>query len=156
LPDGPSARGPVVDDDPGVLRGWERILQPGSLICAGAFSNPVKAVREIPTLAPEVVLMDLRMPRLSGITATRLLSRLLPQARILIVTAVADLITVGRAFDAGAAGYLVKGECEPLLLEAISLALKRGVPLSHRVGHLLSAQMPWPKGFDRRLQSAKE
>jgi DNA-binding NarL/FixJ family response regulator len=148
LPDGPSARGPVVDDDPGVLRGWERILQPGSLICAGAFSNPVKAVREIPTLAPEVVLMDLRMPRLSGITATRLLSRLLPQARI--------LITVGRAFDAGAAGYLVKGECEPLLLEAISLALKRGVPLSHRVGHLLSAQMPWPKGFDRRLQSAKE
>jgi DNA-binding NarL/FixJ family response regulator len=76
-------------------------------------------------LRPDVVLMDLHMPRLSGVAATREITRSLPGTQVLVLTTLNDDETVFEAVRAGAHGYLLKDVTEQELLDTIR-ALRRG------------------------------
>jgi DNA-binding NarL/FixJ family response regulator len=76
-------------------------------------------------LAPEIVLMDLHMPRQGGVAATREITRTLPGTQVLVLTTLNDDETVFEAVRAGAHGYLLKDVTEQELLETIR-ALRRG------------------------------
>jgi DNA-binding NarL/FixJ family response regulator len=76
-------------------------------------------------LHPDVVLMDLHMPRLGGVAATREITRTLPGTQVLVLTTLNDDETVFEAVRAGAHGYLLKDVTEQELLETIR-ALRRG------------------------------
>ncbi|GEM_PF-414616 len=151
-----STRVALVDDDPGVLRSWEQILTSASWRCAGAFSNPETAVREIPSLSPDVILMDIRMPGLSGIDCTRILCGRMTRPRIIMVSAVTDFSVVRQAFEAGALGYLVKGECEHLILDGISFVLKNGTPLSETVRKSLGRDANWSEQPDWKMLTPRQ
>jgi DNA-binding NarL/FixJ family response regulator len=91
----------------------------------GQACDGVEALSMAQSLKPDVVLMDLHMPRLSGVAATREITQKLPGTQVLVLTTLNDDETVFEAVRAGALGYLLKDVSEDELLETIR-ALRRG------------------------------
>lgn len=91
----------------------------------GQARNGIEAVELAQLLRPDVVLMDLHMPLKGGVTATREITKVLPNTQILVLTTLNDDETVFEAVRAGAQAYLLKDAGEQELLETIR-ALKRG------------------------------
>lgn len=86
----------------------ELVETSGRYCCVGAYDNARTALLEIPSVRPILVLMDIRLGRLSGIDCTRELKRLNPKLKVLIVTALSDATVLASAIQAGADGYLLK------------------------------------------------
>ncbi|MFE9189344.1 response regulator [Micromonospora sp. NPDC007208] len=107
----------VVDDQTLVRAGVGLLLRTaGEFEVVGEAGDGLEAVRLAERLRPDVVLMDLRMPRMDGIEATRRILDRQPAARVLVLTTFADDANVYGALGAGAIGYLVKdGEPEELI-----------------------------------------
>jgi DNA-binding NarL/FixJ family response regulator len=91
----------------------------------GQACDGIEAVAMAEQLRPDVVLMDLHMPRQSGVAATREITRKLPGTQVLVLTTLNDDETVFEAVRAGAHGYLLKDVTEQELLDTIR-ALRRG------------------------------
>jgi len=110
----------VVDDQDLVRSGFAMILdaQP-DIEVVGEAGDGVAAVRATEALAPDVVLMDVRMPGMDGITATREIIAAAPDARILILTTFEDDDYVFGALTAGASGFLLKRTQPEQLIAAI-------------------------------------
>jgi len=99
----------IADDDSLMRAGLVELLTVDPQIeIAGQASTGREAVQETRRLAPDVVLMDVRMPDLDGIDATRELSRVAPEARVLILTTFEQDDYVFGALRAGASGFLLK------------------------------------------------
>ena len=121
----------VVEDKAVFRRGLGAIfeLTPG-IDCVGMYATAEEALREIPKAAPEVVLMDLNLPGLSGIECTRELKRLRPASQVVMLTIEEDSERVFAALRAGAAGYLLKAATPAEILEGIELVAQGGSPMS--------------------------
>jgi len=111
----------LVCDDHAVVRQGLRSLLDASVDIAviGEAENGLRAVSEAVRLQPDVVLLDIAMPLLNGITATRKLAVEVPRAKVLILTSYNDDQSVHQAVAAGAAGYLTKEAASDDLLQAI-------------------------------------
>ncbi len=111
----------VLVDDQVLIREGLRILLPlqGNLEIVGEASNGNEAIAVVQHTQPDVVLMDVRMPLLDGVAATRALRALAPQCRILLLTTFDDNEYVFEGLRAGAAGYLLKDTPSDKLAEAI-------------------------------------
>lgn len=90
----------------------------------GEASNGEEALRMCATLSPAVVLMDLRMPVMDGVTATRRLKETLPECRVIVLTTFDDDEFVFEGLRAGAVGYLLKDVSSNKLYEAIHAAAR--------------------------------
>ncbi len=101
----------VLADDHPVVRGGLRALLSSlpAYEVVGEAENGEAAVREVQLSRPDVVLMDVQMPNLDGVEATRRLLAAWPDAQVLVLTMVADDSAVFAAIQAGALGYLLKG-----------------------------------------------
>jgi len=100
----------VVDDHDDFRAGLEALLASSATIeLVGTATNGVDAVRTALTLQPDVVLMDLQMPRLNGIEATERIVGSSPHIGVLVLTMMEDDDSVFAAVRAGAKGYLLKG-----------------------------------------------
>ncbi len=102
----------------------------GDFQCVAACASGEEALRVIPTVKPAVVLMDILLPRMSGIECTVRLKTLLPQTQILILTASNDEQMVFPALEAGADGYLLKQSKPADLRAALLDVLSGGVPMT--------------------------
>jgi DNA-binding NarL/FixJ family response regulator len=98
------------------------VLDDYGIVVVGEAGNGREGVELALRLQPQVVLMDLRMPELDGIAATRLLLASQPSAVVLILSAYDDPALMHEARQAGASGYLVKGCRASELAEAITSA----------------------------------
>lgn len=121
----------VVEDKAAFRRGLAAILEltPG-IECAGMHATGEEALREIPREAPDVVLMDLNLPGMSGIECTRELKRLCPACQVLMVTIEEDNDQVFAALRGGATGYLLKTATPTEIIEGIQLVMQGGSPMS--------------------------
>ncbi len=113
----------IVDDHPMIRAGLAALVraQP-SFELVGEADNGVDAVREIPLASPDIVLMDMVMPQLDGVSAIAALRDVVPGARFVILTSVLDTVEVRRALDAGACGYLLKNATAQELVTVIRAA----------------------------------
>jgi NarL family two-component system response regulator LiaR len=111
----------LIADDHAVVREGLRTLigSDKGLALVGEAENGVEAVREARRLQPDVILMDLVMPRKGGIEAIREIKRDVPETRILVLTSFAEEEKVFPAIKAGAHGYLLKDSSPAQLLQAI-------------------------------------
>jgi|ERR1043166_9192842 DNA-binding NarL/FixJ family response regulator len=104
----------VVEDDRGLREQLVKILNSGPAIrCIGACSSAEDALRVIPDKHPDVVVMDIRLPGMSGIDCVAELRQVLPDLQIIMLTVYEDSESIVRALKAGAADYLVKSSPPP-------------------------------------------
>src|SRR5512133_1726507 len=122
----------LIADDHGVIRGGLRALLAGfpDITVVGEASDGVEAIAKALELKPDILLMDLSMPNLGGIEATRQLSQTLPGLRILILTVHEDESLLKEVIRMGAAGYIVKRAAQEDLIHAIRV-VARGVLYVH-------------------------
>jgi DNA-binding NarL/FixJ family response regulator len=122
----PVIRVVIAEDQALVRRGMALMLSmEADMEVVGQASDGIEAVAVAQLLRPDVVLMDLHMPRKGGVAATREITALLPGTQVLVLTTLNDDETVFEAVRAGAHGYLLKDATEEELLETIR-ALRRG------------------------------
>jgi DNA-binding NarL/FixJ family response regulator len=98
--------------------------------CALECASGEEALKQIPQSRPDVVLMDIFLPQMSGIECTRRLKTLLPEVRILILTASDDEETIFPALEAGADGYMLKQATPANLRAALADTVNGGAPMS--------------------------
>ena len=115
----------LVDDQALFREGLETLLSVHKDIqVVGEASNGQEAVEVAASVRPDVVLMDVRMPVLNGVGATRRLKKALPQCRVIVLTTFDDDEYVFDALRAGAVGYLLKDVASAQLVEAIRAAAR--------------------------------
>lgn len=128
----------VVDDHHLVRAGLISLLDaaPGMEV-AGEAADGQQALEVAAATTPDVVLMDLSMPGMDGVAATRLLLAELPQARVVALTSFSDRQRVTDILAAGATGYLLKDSRPDDLLAAVRAAADGHAPLDPRVASAL-------------------
>ncbi|GAC1579765.1 MAG: response regulator transcription factor [Candidatus Dormibacteria bacterium] len=116
----------IADDHALVRSGLRRILVAGGVTVVGEASSGEQAVQMAPSLRPDVVLMDLVMPGMGGAAAPSRLRELLPDVPVLVLTVQDDVEYLRHAFDAGAAGYLLKDAADAELFAALARVREGG------------------------------
>jgi len=110
----------IADDHPMIRSGLTAMVRSEpDLELVGEAGNGADAVAMLPGLAPDVVLMDLMMPKVDGIEVIRQLKPKLPETRFLMLTSLVDPAQIRRAIDAGASGYLLKNASSQELVTVI-------------------------------------
>jgi DNA-binding NarL/FixJ family response regulator len=135
----------VVDDHPvvrGGVVGW-LAAQP-DIEVVGEAADGLVALAAVAEHQPDVVLMDLRMPRMDGVTATGRITAAHPGVRVLVLTTYDTDADIVRAVEAGAAGYLLKDTPLPQLADAVRAAARGETVLAPPVAARLVSRMRAP------------
>ena len=112
--------------------------------CVCTCATGEEALKAIPQQQPEIVLMDIQLPKLSGIDCTAQLKRLLPALQIIMVTVYEDTERIFKALRAGACGYLLK-RCTPEeLISAVREVRQGGAPMSRDIARKVIASFQEP------------
>lgn len=128
----------LIEDQPEVRESWVRLLNSfPDFTCVCSCMSGEEAVRMIPQVRPDVVLMDIFLPRMSGIECTSRLKMLMPELQIVILTAMDDKELVFLALEAGADGYLLKRTKPSDLRSALLEVLNGGVPMTSQVARFV-------------------
>jgi DNA-binding NarL/FixJ family response regulator len=135
----------VVDDHPVVRSGLVGMLDvEDDLEIVGEAGDGEEAVARVAALAPDVVLMDLRMPRLDGAGATARIVAAHPASKVLVLTTFDTDGDIVRAVEAGATGYLLKDTPRAQLVEAVRAAARGETVLAPAVAARLVSRMRAP------------
>src|SRR2546422_2502269 len=128
----------VVEDNQSIRESLAIILNgsPG-FRCLHACSSAEEALRKIPLEPADVVLMDINLPKMSGIDCVRALRECLPKTQIIMLTIEEDSRRVFESLTAGATGYLVKNLPLAKILEAIEEVHRGGSPMSSQIARML-------------------
>ncbi|MDQ1466711.1 MAG: hypothetical protein QOH10_1126 [Actinomycetota bacterium] len=128
----------IVDDHALVRRGLEQLIASApDLEIVGAAADGEEAVRLAGERTPDVILMDLSMPALDGIEATRRITESRPEVHVVVLTSFDDKQRILDALAAGATGYLLKDAEPDEVLAAIRTAVVGGSPLDPRAARVL-------------------
>ncbi len=132
----------LVDDHPVVRAGLSGLLssQP-DFVVVGEASNGQEALAFLRQHAADVVLMDLRMPQMDGVSATRQIRAQFPEVRVLVLTTYDSDSDIVRAVEAGATGYLLKDVPREELFRAVRLCAQGEAVLSPPVAARLLGRM---------------
>jgi DNA-binding NarL/FixJ family response regulator len=140
----------LVDDHKLVRAGLQSLLDStDDLTVVGAASDGAEAVALVEDLRPDIVLMDLSMPGMDGIEATRRVVALGLGVQVLVLTSFSDGDRVRRTLDAGAVGYLLKDAEPDELLRGVRAVARGESPLDARAARaMLQAPRPVARGDD--------
>jgi DNA-binding NarL/FixJ family response regulator len=124
----------IVDDHPMVLTGLSAIVSsvPGVEV-VGTARDGESAIACVDQLRPDIVVMDLSMPGLGGVEATRRIAGGESSAQVLVLTSTSDDQTVAEAFGAGAVGYVLKDSPSTELMRAVQAIVRNESPVDSRV-----------------------
>ncbi len=132
----------LLADDHRVLReGLRRSLEAQGLDVVGEAADGEEAIELADALLPDVVLMDVTMPVLDGVEATRHIRRRSPTVRVVVLTMHADEATMARAIRVGAEGYLVKDCSSEEIADAIRQVAAGETPLSRQLAASMLAEV---------------
>jgi DNA-binding NarL/FixJ family response regulator len=124
----------IVEDDAGVRESLADLIRRApELICVGVHRDAESALQKIMTEQPHVVLMDINLPRMSGIQCARKLKALPAPPQVLMLTMYEDSEQVFQSLRAGASGYLLKRSSPDEIIQAIRDVAAGGAPMSRQV-----------------------
>ena len=131
----------VIADDHAIVRGGlEQLLSTADdLLLVGTAADGEEVVEIVARERPDVVLMDLSMPNVDGVGATRRIVAANPEARVIVLTSFGDDRHIADALDAGAVGYMLKHAGPDELLDAIRAAAAGDSPLDPKAARVLLA-----------------
>src|SRR2546423_8909379 len=149
----------IVEDDAKVRASLARLIDssPG-FKCLSQHPSAESALQELPRSNPEVVLMDINLPGLTGVECVRRLKPLLPAAQIIMLTVYQNTEHIFKALAAGATGYLLKQTPPAELLDAIRDVRNGGSPMSGHIARKIvqSFQQPVPAVHEANRLSPRE
>lgn len=105
--------------------------------CVGAFADAEAALTGLPAAAPDVVLMDIQLPKMSGVECVARLKDRLPDVPVVMLTAYDDSETIFQALENGASGYLLKRTPPAELLRSIRDVRTGGAPMNSHIARLV-------------------
>jgi DNA-binding NarL/FixJ family response regulator len=144
----------IVEDNAAVTDSLKKVLaESGEYQCVCACANAETALRQIPKHAPEVVIMDIELPAISGIECTARLKRLLPETQILILTVYKNSELIFKALEAGASGYLLKRSTPDEIIHALREVKDGGAPMSGEIAHKVVQYFRKPVAPNPEIQS---
>jgi NarL family two-component system response regulator LiaR len=147
----------IVDDHAVVRQGLQIFLDiDPDIVIVGEAADGEAAVKMARQLRPDVVLMDLLLPLMDGVTATGHIRRELPDTEVIALTSVLENNSVFRAIQAGAIGYLLKDTEAPRLRDAIKAAADGKVQLSPEAATVLLREVRMPTNPDRLTERETE
>ncbi len=143
----------LADDHLVVRMGIASILSfEDDLEVVGETDNGLDAVRLVGELHPDVVLMDLKMPKMDGVEATAKVRETSPAAKVLILTTYGTSDDLARAMESGATGAIVKTSSREEIVAAIHGVLEGRRMLSEEIEHTLATQHPTPEMSPRQIE----
>jgi DNA-binding NarL/FixJ family response regulator len=101
--------------------------------CLSQYANAEDALKDLPQVRPDVVLMDINLPGMNGVQCVRQLKTLLPQIQVMMLTVYEDTENIFNALAAGASGYMLKRTSSKELLEAIQDVQRGGSPMTMHI-----------------------
>jgi DNA-binding NarL/FixJ family response regulator len=135
----------IVEDNPelreelvALFRGLE------GFTCVASCSTAEEALQELPAVEPEVILMDINLPGMSGIECVRTLKTRLPQTPVVMLTVYEDDDSIFESLKAGAVGYLLKKTPPAKIIEAIREVHGGGSPMSNQIARRVLASFQAP------------
>jgi len=124
----------IVEDDAGVRESMAILLNgTGGFRCVSTFPNAEVAMKELPAQWPDVVLMDINLPEISGIECVSKLKVIRPTLQVIMFTAYMENEKIFKSLMAGASGFLIKQTPPAQILEAISEVHRGGSPMSSQI-----------------------
>jgi DNA-binding NarL/FixJ family response regulator len=129
----------LITDDHAVVRsGLERLLSTAhDITVVGSANNGREAISAVEELIPDVVMMDLSMPEMDGVAATREITSHHPDIAVVVLTSFSDTARITAALQAGAIGYQLKDADPDDLIAAVRAAAAGGAPLDPRAARVL-------------------
>jgi DNA-binding NarL/FixJ family response regulator len=147
----------LVDDHPVVRQGYRGLLEEsGRIAVVGEAATAAEALQLFGTVEPDVTIMDISLPGVSGIEGIRRILAQRPEARILAFSMHEDAIFVRRAIDARAAGYVTKASAPRVLVEAVEAVAAGKRYLSHDVAQTLALSAPNGEAASHTKLSVRE
>lgn len=156
---GSKIRVALVEDNAETRRTYAALLDAHPRIeCVAACETAEAAIEHIPQSQPQVILMDINLPGLSGIRCTALLKERLPAAQILMLTAYSHDNYIFEALKAGASGYLIKSISSAELIRSILEAVEGGVPMTGQIARRVIAvfRQHATQGLDQNQLTSRE
>jgi DNA-binding NarL/FixJ family response regulator len=149
----------IVEDSKEIREGLEVLLNGSEgYHCVGAFATGEDALLGLPSRKPDVVLMDINLPGMSGIECTRKLRHLRPSLPIMVLSVYEDDEKIFESLKSGASGYLLKKTPPAALLDAILDVHTGGAPMSSRIARKVVAtfQALGPSSMETENLSTRE
>jgi len=149
----------IVEDNPRIRRSLQEWVDSApEYHCVCTCGDAETALKEIPRLKPDVVLMDIHLPGESGIACTARLKSILPTIQVIVVTVYRDRDLLFQALKAGACGYLLKRSSPEELLRAIAEVRSGGAPMTGEIARMVveTFQKPAPEEPTHSELSARE
>ncbi len=124
----------IVEDDEVLRSALRRLIgEAPSCRCVATCATGEEGLEKLPPLAPDVVLMDLNLPQMSGTECIARLKELVPATQVIVLTVYEDSEHIFQALKAGASGYLLKRSEPEEVIEAIKNAKEGGAPMSSQI-----------------------
>lgn len=124
----------IVEDNDQLRATLARVIERAEgFRCAGHYPNAEEALAALPSVKPEVVLMDINLPGINGVECVRQLKLLLPNTQVVMLTVYEDTDNIFNALAAGASGYLLKRTSRDELLAAIKEVHAGGSPMTAHI-----------------------
>jgi DNA-binding NarL/FixJ family response regulator len=124
----------IVEDMPDVRQKVKHIIEDSEeFVCLSTYANAENALDELPKLKPEIVLMDINLPGMSGIECIRNVKKKCPEMQFMMFTIYENSEQVYDALAAGANGYLLKKTAAEKILEALKELHEGGAPMSTHI-----------------------
>lgn len=124
----------IVEDNEKFRGTLARVLNRAEgFLCLNQYGSAEEALKALPADKPEVVLMDINLPRMNGVECVRQLKQILPQTQVMMLTVYEDTENIFNALAAGATGYMLKRTPQAELLEAIREVHRGGSPMTTHI-----------------------
>ena len=124
----------IVEDNDKLRGTLARVLNRAEgFSCVSHYANAEDAVKDLPEVRPDVVLMDINLPGMNGVQCVQQLKKLMPQIQIIMLTVYEDTENIFSALQAGANGYMLKRTTSKELLEAITEVHRGGSPMTMHI-----------------------
>jgi DNA-binding NarL/FixJ family response regulator len=149
----------IVEDDHEVRENWVKLLNAHpKLKCVGACGSGEEALKRFPACPPDVVLMDINLPGMSGIQCTALLKQHLAKTQVLMVTVYSNNNSVFEALKAGASGYILKTNSSQEVIRSIVDVMEGGAPMTGQIARRVieAFRKPAPQVLNEAALTTRE
>jgi len=124
----------IVEDNDKLRETLARVLnRADGFRCISQYANAEDALKDLPQIRPEVVLMDINLPGMNGVKCVQQLKKILPEIQVMMLTVYEDTENIFNALAAGANGYMLKRTPSAELLEAIREVHRGGSPMTMHI-----------------------